>query len=840
MNNIAKAFRQHRPFILIAPLLIIVMTWPTVAFVFDAAAFTVPTRNTDVWQKLWDVWHGRQFLTGHTSFYYSHAMFFPLGLSLAYENFSLPQMLALGLLQLLLPTDDAYSLTYLLIVLAVALSAYVYLIYLFRDRWLATLGACVVCLSQHVLAHAAHPDVNLIVSLPLSAYFFQRAMTENRLKHLLACGIVIGLTAFFSVYIFICALLALALFIAGFAFQRWRDPRFWRWMPLLLLVIALASAARVLPMIADAEELAAALDKSGGYERGRDLLSYFVHYRHPLTSTPLKTLFGAGSPFREPHTSYLGYLPLTLIIIGFLRPGSRRPMLPWLALALPFLLLRLGSVLQIDGEAFDHLVLPKALLDDLFPMAFTPFHATDHFQMGLLLPLAVMTCYGLKSILDARPAKQRAPIVLLLIALIAFEYYDPIDERVMPAEQFAFIDWLRQDGRHPRLINLPMGRHPSKYYGLYQSLTGFPQVEGLSGRTPPSAYATIDGNLALDLWRGGNAIHCFPPHQADYIAALDQLGSLGFTHVIWHYWMNEGRGIASSFAHATPAYSDSFVRIYRLDAVRRSCDFPQFLNPSALETLRRLQDSPLIVPQEGAAILSILPHDATSAASEPSHDAVLLGMSSYTELSLEDGRVAPRQRPHDDAPPADDQLARNSLVLLAYDPQNANPDAIAGYRAWLARRFQSCRQFSQPDAIIEYFLDAAFPCQLAQTAGQRQVLYANGIQLGNLLFDVDGDFADLHLLWTRLPEDAHSVSIQFMDATGARTAGQDFVIGLEPLAHYRIDASTLPPGDYTANLILYNFGDGGSLPGLETASQTRFERALELGAVTIRQPHESD
>ena len=90
--------RNHLPFIIIVPLLIIIMTWPTIVYVFDGETFSVPTRNTDVWQKLWDVWHGEQFLAGRSSFYHSDAMFYPSGVSLAYENFSLPHMLSVALL----------------------------------------------------------------------------------------------------------------------------------------------------------------------------------------------------------------------------------------------------------------------------------------------------------------------------------------------------------------------------------------------------------------------------------------------------------------------------------------------------------------------------------------------------------------------------------------------------------------------------------------------------------------------------------------------------------------------------------------------------------------------
>ncbi len=836
MTRLSSRIRHHLPFIIIVPLLIVVMTWPTLALVVDTDTIAFPTRNYDVWQKLWDVWHGEQFLAGRTSFYHSDVMFYPAGISLAYENFSLPHMLSVGLLGAILPPANAYNLTYLLIVFAVALSGYVYLNYLFRDRWLAALGASVFGLSQHVIAHAAHPDVNLIISLPLTAYFFQRGIQEARIWHLVCCGLIVGLSAFLSLYIFVCALITLALIGLYYAVGRWKEMRFWRWMLLLGFVIALASVGRVLPMLADGEELESALSKNKTQETGTDLLSYFVNYRHPVTTPLLKTLFGAGSPFYEPHTSYLGYLPLALIIFGFCKSCSRREMLPWLALALPFLFLRLGSILQIDGQQYNHIVLPKAFLADLLPVMFSSFHITDHYQMGVLLPLAVMTCYGLKSVLSSRPANQRALITFVVIAVIAFEYYESTAVRVMPKSQFAFIHWLRGEGldQETRLINLPMGRQPAKLYGFYQTLTGFPQVEGLTGRTPPSAYAYIEGNFLLDAWRGGDGVHCFPPHQSIYISGLDQLRSDGFTHVIWHHWLGEDAAIASSFVDAQSAYSDDYVSIYKLEDLRRSCDLPASVNPAALEPLRRLEAAPAIVPQGGSAILSILSDDAPGQTDGQKSAAVLFGLHRYTSLALAGGEVTARPSWGDEAPDVDELLARNSVILLVYDPQTANAEATARYRAWLAARFKSCRPLTETDdAIVEYYLKLAFPCDLALAARPLEVHYANGIQLGNLLVDVNESQLDLYLLWTRLPKDAHGLSIQVFDQADAKVAGGDFIIHHASLVRYQLDLSSLAPGDYDLKLILYNYETRASVPGTVVNTQARFERELGIGRLPI-------
>ena len=839
MTRILSRIRHHLPFFVIVPLLIIVTTWPAFALAFDTDRAVFPTTHGDVRQKLWDVWHLGQFLAGETSFYYSDVMFYPIGVSLAYESFSLPHMLSVSLLSGIIPISNAYTLTFLLIVLAVAASAYIYLHYLLGDRWLATLGATVFGLCQFVTAHAAHPAVNIIVSFPLSAYFFQRGIKEERVRYLLFCGIIVGLSSFSGIYIFICQIITLALIALYYVFLRWRDPRFWGWMLLLGLVIGLASAPRIAPILTQPGSMDYALDKNRDQESATDLMYYFVNYRHPITTPLLKSLFGVGKPHYEWNTSYLGYLPLALIIAGFVRAGYRRRMLPWLGLALPFLLLRLGSVLQVNGYKYSQIVLPKTLLEDLLPPVFSPFHVTDHFQMGVLLPLAVMTCYGLKAIIGARPAKQRALITLALIAVVAFEYYETTEVRVAPDEQIAFIEWLREEevNGEPRLINLPMGRQHSKHYGFYQTYTGYPQVEGLSGRTPPEAYAYIEGNRLLRAWRRGAAVHCIPPLQAEYISALDQLLSDGFTHVIWHHWIYDDTAIDSSFVDVNASYSDDYARVYRLADLRRNCDRSSTVNAAALAHMQGLEASPAIFPQRHSAIVSILADEAADAGLRNRGAAFLFGMHRYAPLALIDGEITAYHHDslEDDRPDAAELLADHFVLMLVYNPQMADAQALRGYREWIAARFKSCRRLiDAEDAVIEYFLQEAFPCDLAISTQPLEAHYANGIRLGNLLVDSQPNQLDLYFLWTRLPAESHAFSIQAFGRDGGKAAGADFTIGLDPLARRRIDTSSWTPGDYDLKLILYNYESGVSVPGTVVGSGLQFERELDVGRVTIK------
>ena len=64
MARLPSSFRHHLHFIIIVPLLIIVMTWPTIVYVFDTDTVWLPSASNDVFFKIWDVWYGRQVLEG--------------------------------------------------------------------------------------------------------------------------------------------------------------------------------------------------------------------------------------------------------------------------------------------------------------------------------------------------------------------------------------------------------------------------------------------------------------------------------------------------------------------------------------------------------------------------------------------------------------------------------------------------------------------------------------------------------------------------------------------------------------------------------------------------------
>ena len=183
---------------------------------------------------------------------------------------------------------------------------------------------------------------------------------------------------------------------------------------------------------------------------------------------------------------------------------------------------------------------------------------------------------------------------------------------------------------------------------------------------------------------------------------------------------------------------------------------------------------------------------------------------------------------------ADGLLSSKSAVLLIHDPLTTDSAQLERYRAWLARSLRHCvRLHDANDMVIDMFLRREFPCDLKVEDNEFTVEYENGSRLGGLVPYARERHIDLHILWTDLPSEPHAYSVQIFDEESNMVLGHDRVIGDKPLAHDRVDLGSLPSGDYTVRLILYNSETGVSVPGTLVGSGERVERTLDIGRVTI-------
>ena len=580
MTRALTTLREHLHFIVIVTLLTLVMTFPTIIYVFRTDVFWLPTGDShDVYIKLWDIWYSEQFLTGQADRFYTDLMFHPEGLSLAYHPFFMPYLAVMNALDFFLPPSNAYCLGYLLIIWLSALSAYFYLLWLFKDKWLALFGAVVFGFSPHVMIHPNHPQVAFVAYMPLILYFFQRGVRDRRLRYAAFAGLLAGLTTVVSLYDYVCVAIVLGLATCAYAVSNWRDGWYWRFILLLTLAAALASVWRLYPILQDSASFQSSMEwyqdrysEKWAFVDG-DLISNFVNHGHPIFGPLGQSLLKTPPDAEISGASFLGYLPMILIGIGLRSRTTRRTMLPWFALCAVFLLLRLGPTLQINGTEIESIHPLGYYVNQVAPWLYGAFVAMDIFMIGAILPLAVLSCLGVIALRQWKPAFARPALVVALALVVAFEYFVPVEGNLIPQEQFAHIDWLKSEANSDeiRLINAPMNWKNSKRYNLYQTLGGFPVAEGAVSRVPTSAYDYMRTNRILGAWNQHQVVSCETVAPDEYLAALEKLAADGFSHVIFHRERPYGEKIADSFKKAQPSYHDEFVSIYRISDLRESC-----------------------------------------------------------------------------------------------------------------------------------------------------------------------------------------------------------------------------------------------------------------------------
>lgn len=818
--------RNHIYFILIVPLVVLVMTWPTVARMFDGDEFWLHGGTPDRWLDFWNARHVERVLAGQADYYFSDAIFHPQGLSLAFQHIALPHALLFIAMQRVMPADAAYDALYLLMLCFNAFGGYVLIQHLTRDSLIATFGAVVIGISPHFMQGTTVPDIILIGTLPLALYYFHRCLTENRKRFALLGGICTGLSAFIGMYTFVITLLSFGIYGAFLAASRRRRAYFWRQLLLLAAVCGLISIFRVYPMLADASALDEALQ---GYHhdnlRSHDVLSFFVPTRNPFTEGFLRALFDFPPP-KLVNNAYLGYLNLFLVGCALLHRRRRRQLIPWITLLAFFTILRLGSHLTVKGVEFTNIVLPERVLSDWFPPLFGAINWQEYYQPGVVIPLAVAASFGLAALLREKPARLRFAVVMLAIVVIGIEFYLPRGDKVLERNRIAYIDWLASAAEGPiKLINLPMEEHNPHYFLFLQTLTGYPHAFGFSSRNPQAPRRYINANLLLHRWDNSRSAHCLPHNQASFTAALDTLLDDGFTHIVLHRWLYGYNYIKHSFGSIDPAYDNVLVNVFRLSDLRESCG-ARHIEPAHLRHFAR---STAVAPGQRTAIISFHPSERIDDGRFDFLQSLFSDWGSLTHLYFDGSDLATQTR--DDAELDADAFARdNQLVYLVYkggEGANSPKESIE-----LLDRYDLCqRDVLEDGAVIEHYVIPEFSCALVAATSPTKAQYDNGARLENAVLKVAEDELDIQLMWSSLPGATHAISLQAFDETGVKALGQDFVIEHLSLARHRIDITSLAPGSYAVKLILYNFNSGASVPGTASGSGQRFDRELELATI---------
>ncbi len=823
----AKLLRRHWHALLIIPPVVIVMTWPTFARIFDADEFWLHAAiDSDAMLKLWDAWHLGRTLAEQSDYFYTDAMFHPRGMSLAFHGSSTPHTILLLALQQLIPADDAYNLLYLLMLCFNAFSVYLLIQHLLKDKWIALFGALIVGVNPWFTSDAINPDIIMIGTLPLTIYFLHRSFMEGKRRLAAIAGICAGVTTFIGIYMLLFLVMTTGIFTLYHAWSKWRQPSFWLRLLLLLGICASISIFRFYPMIADAAVLSEGLEKHIHRQQSRDVLEFLILSPNPFIGNFLHSLFSVA-PDSSYMWAYLGYINLFFIASAVLFAPNRRSLTPWLLALFVFLTLRMGDYLTVNGEAHTNIRLPEHFLGNLFPFIFRQIGNPKYYQTALATPLAVLACYGLSTLLGKMPSKKRLTVVVLSTFILAVEFYQPERGSVLERQKTAYIEWLRSENQSPiKIIDLPQSRGLSVFYLLPQTLGGYPTAFGWASRMVGSTRRYVNRNYLLRTWRNHQPAICLPLRNSrEYLNALDELLQEGFSHIVLHQWRPFDADLSPSFANLQPAYDNGYVRVYRLGDLRQNCAPPPL--PTAIN---RFTHATWVLPGNGSAIISYHPSDSIDPDTLVYLRLLFSDWDNFHHLYRHNGDWKMQSAKQSDAV-GDDSAETRRIVFHIFNADAGPPTLPASIE--FRNAFNLCRrEASEEGSVIELWLNPRFSCALVESSNSPHVEYDNGALLQNMLHEFTQDIFDLQILWRNLPDKTHSLSVQVFNDGGDKVHGQDFVIGSRSITRHSVDVSSLPPGDYIVKLVFYRYSTGQSVPGtFDSSSRGSFERALTIATI---------
>ena len=88
--------------------------------------------------------------------------------------------------------------------------------------------------------------------------------------------------------------------------------------------------------------------------------------------------------------------------------------------------------------------------------------------------------------------------------------------------------------------------------------------------------------------------------------------------------------------------------------------------------------------------------------------------------------------------------------------------------------------------------------------------------------------------WLKTLEEMYSFTLQDLSILKLNKVQQDDrVISGEPVDVMKLDISSLPSGEYTVKLIVYDFESKASQPGMRVDGAGRFEREIEIARLSV-------
>jgi hypothetical protein len=436
----------------------------------------------DPWHYLWGFWYFKQaFFRFPPHPFWTDLVFYPIGFEIPFVTGVGAVLLPGALLEPLAGVTATYNLLWVLSFVLAGYAMYLLIRYLIGDRLIAFFCGQVFAFSTYRMIHALEHLPLLMASflVPLFALTLFKAVAEPTTKRWVLSAVTWGASAGISWYCTISLFIYLAVFaIVSFRRQGRTMPVRPHLRPLAMGVLALVLVAApfALPLVLSPARdsiVNRPLAESNAY--AADLLAFFVPSpRHPVWGRLVEPIYQrlTGNPFEQ--TVYLGYILLTLAVIGIARSWNERTRL-FVVMAGVFFVLALGPSLHVYGAykiSFDgrmmSVPLPGLLLHYL--PVLKGIRAPSRFTEPLMLSLVVLAGYGLSAIRSRLGTPWSSLAVGLLLLGVAVESAAAPFPTLSTKAPSVYSEIAAVDGRFT-VMELPLDWRIIKYH-YYQAIHG--------------------------------------------------------------------------------------------------------------------------------------------------------------------------------------------------------------------------------------------------------------------------------------------------------------------------------------------------------------------------------
>ena len=478
------------------------MTWPVAARLGTHFAGD----DVDVWHNHWATWWTEKALMEGRDLYYTRWMFYPAGVSLAFHSFSHVNTLLALVMQPVVGVLAAENITVLLAYVLSGYGMFCLVRHVTGSAVAGVYGGMVFAFYPYRMAEMSHPVVVSTQWMPLYVLSVMRLMEGGRWRQGVVAAVFFVLTALSSWHLMAFTGFLTVMYVGYVGVWERERLRGAVWGLVLAGVVAGGLLAPFLmPLIR--EQMGAGGAYVGApveWAIGNDVVGLFV----PAAGNPVLGGLGAGV-----RAAYVGLSVLGLSVVGGVLDWRRARL--WVIVGLVSVVLTLGPRVRVKGEAVGP-VLPWS-----GPVIWLVRHPV---RVNVLVGFGVAASGGVGLAALLRRMQGRWWVVAGgAMGLLLVEYMI-VPAPTTRAEVPAYYDWLRAEPGEGAVLELPMGRQPSKYYMYYQTIHNRPMVEGLVSRTPEEAYRVVENVAVLRSFRACGANSLPPVDVSEYGRSLADVG----------------------------------------------------------------------------------------------------------------------------------------------------------------------------------------------------------------------------------------------------------------------------------------------------------------------------